>query len=393
MKQIICVPNETTETEYRVAITPKTVSQLTQLGFQVCVQKNAGAKALFEDTAYKESGAEIIANAEELYKKAEIVLALNPPGKIKGSPRNHMYFLKKGSVWICAGIPDEEIINACEKAEIKVFSLVKLPRISRAQRMDVLSSQSNIAGYKAVIMAAHHSHKLFPLMMTAAGTISPARVIILGAGVAGLQAIATAKRLGAIVEASDVRPEVKEQIESLGGKFIEVESTENASDSQGYAKEVSQDYLKKQAAEVRKRLAYADVVITTALVGGKKAPILISEDMVKEMKHGAVIVDMAAVQGGNCACTILGRIITKHGVTIVGHTHITSTSAIDASSMYSNNVSAFLQHITKEGELNLDPDDPLCKDTLITQKLMPAKKDEPSVKTKTKSTKKVGARK
>jgi len=277
--------------------------------------------------------------------------------------------LKDGACWISMLVPDLELetIKKCVKKKITLFSLNLIPRISRAQSMDVLSSQSNIAGYKAVIMGANELGKLFPLMMTAAGTIHPAKVVILGAGVAGLQAIATAQRLGSKVEVSDVRPEVKEQVESLGAQFIDVGFDKNASDKQGYAKQASKEYLKKQTEEVKKRIANADVVITTALVAGKKAPVLITEDMVKSMSHGSVIVDLAAVQGGNCALTEPNKIVVKNGVKIIGYTNIPGTVPIHSTQMFSSNILAFLLNITKEGKLNINNEDYITSSTLITK--------------------------
>ncbi|MBI2129343.1 NAD(P) transhydrogenase subunit alpha, partial [Candidatus Woesearchaeota archaeon] len=258
-----------------------------------------------------------------------------------------------------------EIIKTMADKKITCFSMNLIPRISRAQKMDALTSQSNIAGYKAVIMAANELGKIFPLMMTAAGTLHPAKVVVLGAGVAGLQAIATAKRLGALVEASDVRPSVKEQVESLGAKFIEVPFDKDAEDKGGYAKAASPEFLKRQAEEVSKRVANADAVICTALVPGKKAPILVTEEMVKSMRSGSVIVDMAAVQGGNCALTEPGEIAVKHGVKIIGVKNIPATVPVHSTQMYAKNILNLLLTIINESKIHIDLTDEIVSSSLI----------------------------
>ena len=367
-KLTVGIIKEILDDETRVAATPKTVKQIKKKGFEVIVEKDAGLNSFISNQDYEAAGATIL-NNQEIYSLADILIAINPPEEHPETKKHQIDMLKKESTWISLIMPDFEL-NSIKKAiknNTTLFSLNLIPRISRAQDMDVLSSQSNIAGYKAVIMAANELGKLFPLMMTAAGTINPAKIIILGAGVAGLQAIATAKRLGAQIEVSDVRPEVKEQVESIGGTFIEVESDEQASDEQGYAKQVSKEYLQKQAEEVKKRIKTADVVITTALVAGKKAPVLISEEMVKSMKTGSVIVDLAAVQGGNCALTESGRTVIKEGVKIIGHNNIPATTPIDSTNMISSNIFKFLSLIIKEGKLNLDMEDEIIKSSLVTK--------------------------
>ena len=343
MKTIGCV-KEVLQGEHRVAVTPKSVKQFCEQGCAVIVEQGAGKDAGWEDAAYVAAGA-TIGNPYD----AQIVVGINHPSMQE--KQHQLEMLKPGKAWVSLfDDSDRQANDIMRRRKLEVYALNRVPRISRSQSMDVLSSQSNIAGYKAVIIAALHTQKLFPLMMTAAGTIKPARVVILGAGVAGLQALATAKRLGAVVEVSDVRPEVKEQVESLGGTFIEVPFEEKASDTQGYAKTASPEYLKRQAAEVSRRLSQCDVAITTALVGGKKAPVLITEAMVQQMKQGAIIVDMAAVQGGNCACTVPGKVVGKHGVTIIGHTNIPSLCAADASAMFAQNVFKFVTLLLAEKE-------------------------------------------
>lgn len=361
MKKTIAIVKELDKDETRVVATPKTITEMIRNRFDVLVESG------ISDTEFREAGAKIVSDVETIYKKADIILSINPPKMHPVTHRHQIDMLKDSAGWISLFSPASELdtVKKSIRKKITLFSLNLIPRISRAQKMDVLSSQSNLAGYKAVIMAAFELKKAFPLMMTAAGTIRPAKIIILGAGIAGLQAIATAKRLGAIVEVSDVRPEVKEQVESLGGSFIEVPFDENASDEQGYAKQVSKEYLQRQTQELKKRIAHADAVITTALVAGKKAPVLITEEMVKSMPKGSVIVDMAAVQGGNCALTEPGRTVLKEGVTIIGNTNIPAAVSTDATQMFASNVLAFLLHIAKDDEFDME--DEIVSATIITK--------------------------
>ncbi|MBW7858277.1 MAG: NAD(P) transhydrogenase subunit alpha, partial [Leptonema sp. (in: Bacteria)] len=283
--------------------------------------------------------------------------------------KNELEMMKKGSVFVgfFYGLSNPELAKKAALAGVQVLSMDAVPRITKAQRMDALSSQTNLAGYKAVILAADHLHKIFPLLMTAAGTITPAKVVILGAGVAGLQAIATAKRLGAIVEVSDVRPETKEQVQSLGGKFIEPPQDESLVGEGGYAKEATAEYIAKQQELLKKHICEADAVITTAQVPGRKAPVLITADVVKQMQPGSVIVDMAAGTGGNCESTQPGKVIQEGGVTIVGHTNLPAEMAFHASQLYSRNVQALLEYLTKEGALDLNPEDEIVAGALITR--------------------------
>jgi NAD(P) transhydrogenase subunit alpha len=355
------VPTETTAGETRVAVTPETVKKLVASGHAVRVQSGAGVAASVTDAAYQAAGAEITDMAGAF--GADMVLKVRSPDDAETAR------MKPGTVVIGMLNPfDAAGLQRLATAGLTAFALEAAPRTTRAQSMDVLSSQANIAGYKAVIMAADRYQRFFPMLMTAAGTVKAARVVILGVGVAGLQAIATAKRLGAVIEASDVRPSVKEQIESLGGKFIEVsydtdEEKEAAVGVGGYAKPMPPSWLARQQVEVAKRVALADIVISTALIPGRAAPTLITEDMVKAMKPGSVIVDIAAGKGpggvgGNCPLSEADRTVVKHGVTIVGETNLPALVAADASALYARNVLDFLKLIvTKEGGLKIDLED------------------------------------
>ena len=363
---LIGVPAEIIDGETRVAITPETAKKLKALGHTIRVQTGAGVGASVPDDAYVAVGAEMT-DAAGAYA-ADIVLKVRCPLDAE------MPHVKSGSVMVGMLNPfDAEGLQRMAKAQLTSFALEAAPRTSRAQSMDVLSSQANIAGYKAVMMAADAYQRFMPMLMTAAGTVKAARVVILGVGVAGLQAIATAKRLGAVIEASDVRPSVKEQVESLGGKFIDVpyetdEEREAAVGVGGYAKPMPPSWLARQKAEVAKRVANADIVITTALIPGRAAPVLVTEEMVKAMKPGSVIVDLAAPQGGNCPLTEPGKTVVKHSVTLIGETNIASLVAADASALYARNLLDFLKLIiTKEGALNIDMADDIVAACLMTQ--------------------------
>lgn len=362
---LIGVPKETAKGEKRVALVPETVAKLKKIGYDIVVEKGAGVESGFPDAEYEKEGARIEADTVQVYQSADIILKVERPLD-HPSGKHELEMLKKDSVYIGFYFPMTypDAAKKAAEAGIKVLSMDAIPRITKAQRMDALSSQTNIAGYKAAIMGANALGKIFPLMMTAAGTITPAKVVILGAGVAGLQAIATARRLGAIVEVSDVRPAVKEQVESLGAKYIE--PPEALEGEGGYAKEADEEFLKKQQELLKKHISEADVVITTAQVPGKKAPVLIHEDVVQSMNPGSVIVDMAAGTGGNCALTEPDSTVVKHGVTIIGETNIISTVAHHASQLYSRNIQALLEYLTKEGSLNLDPEDEIVQGALIT---------------------------
>jgi H+-translocating NAD(P) transhydrogenase subunit alpha len=363
---LIGVPLETAPGETRVAVTPETAKKLKAQGHTIRVQAGAGAAAHFIDEAYTAAGAEVTDRAGAF--GADLVLKVRSPS-LDELPR-----MKTNAVLVGMLNPfDKDNLARLAGAGVTAFALEAAPRTTRAQSMDVLSSQANIAGYKAVLIGADAYQRLMPMLMTAAGTIKAARVVILGVGVAGLQAIATAKRLGAVIEASDVRPSVKEQIESLGGKFIDVpyetaEEKEAAEGVGGYAKPMPPSWLERQKVEVAKRVAMADIVISTALIPGRAAPVLITEEMVKSMKPGSVIVDMAAPAGGNCPLTEAGKTVVKHGVTIVGETNIPALVATDSSALYARNVLDFLKLIvTKEGALAIPADDDIVTACMVTQ--------------------------
>jgi NAD(P) transhydrogenase subunit alpha len=357
----IAVLRETKAGEKRVALSPTVATQFIKQGYNCLVETQAGYNSNFSDEAYTQVGCRIVADKTQLLNDADIVIKVNAPQS------DEIALMKNGTVSISYvyHLFNSELVEQLSQKGISAFSMDAMPRISRAQSMDALSSQNNLAGYKAVILGAATVGKIFPLMMTAAGTITPSRVLIFGAGVAGLQAVATAKRLGAIVEVTDVRPETKEQVESLGGKFIEVKG-EGVKVEGGYAKEVSAEYLQKQKEAVNKSLAQADLVITTALVAGKKAPILVTEDQVKLMKLGSVIVDMAVEQGGNCALSEADKTVVKNGVTIVGQTNLPSTLAQNASELYSKNVFNFLTHLSTKDGMKWELDEEITRGTLIT---------------------------
>jgi len=359
----IGIPAETRPGETRVAATPETVKKLAAK-HQLLVQSGAGLQASITDEAYVAAGATIVSAQEAL--GADMVLKVRAPNDAERAQ------IKPGTVVIGMLNPfDADNTGLMAQAGLTAFALEAAPRITRAQSMDVLSSQANIAGYKAVMMAANTYQRFMPMLMTAAGTVKAARVLIMGVGVAGLQAIATAKRLGAVIEASDVRPPVKEQVESLGAKFIDVpyltdEEKEIAKGVGGYARPMPPEWMKRQAELVHERAKLADIIITTALIPGRKAPVLISEETVKAMKPGSVIVDLAAEQGGNCPLTEVGKTVTKHGVHIIGEPNLACLVAADASALYARNVLDFLKLvIDKEDKLVIDREDEIIKATLI----------------------------
>lgn len=360
------IPKESIPGETRVAATPETVKKYVAQGHQVTVARDAGLSANYPNEAYSAAGATIGDQSQAL--GAELVLKVRPPSEEEARQ------MKRGGVLIGMLNPfDRTGLDRLAAAGLTAFAMEAAPRTTRAQSLDVLSSQANLAGYKAVMLAADAYPRIFPMLMTAAGTVKAARVVILGAGVAGLQAIATAKRLGAVVEASDVRPAVKEQIESLGAKFIDVpfetdEEREIAQGVGGYARPMPEAWMKRQAAEVAKRIALADIVISTALIPGRKAPTLITEEMVKSMKPGSVIVDMAVEQGGNCPLSELGKTVVKHGVILVGQPNIAALVPTDASALYARNLLDFLKLvITKEGGFTIPADDDIVTACLVTK--------------------------
>jgi NAD(P) transhydrogenase subunit alpha len=365
---IIAVPKEVLPGENRVALVPDVASKLIKAGFEIKIERDAGLNAGYTNDRYEKAGCKIIDKPEELYSNSQIVLKVQRPLEHPGLKKNELELMKDGTLLVTFLYPlfHFKLAKQCADKGINVISMDMIPRTTLAQKMDALSSQANIAGYKSVIMCANELGKIFPLMMTAAGTIQPARVVIMGAGVAGLQALGTAKRLGAIVEVSDIRAAVKEEVQSLGGRFIEVETTEDMQDAGGYAKEASPEFLKKQKELIFKHVTEADIVITTALVPGKKAPVLVTEEMVKNMRPGSVVLDMAVEFGGNCEVSEKGKTVKKYNVTIIGEPNIPSLVPTHSSEVYSKNILSLLQHISKDGQVNLNLDDEIVKGSLIT---------------------------
>ena len=360
----VVIPKETLDNESRVAATPGSIKELVKAGLSVMVETQAGIKSHISDTDYKNAGASIIESKEELLSKADIVLKVLPP------TLDQIVLLQPKSIVVsfCQTTRDIDTVKALKEQSVTGFSMHLIPRTTLAQKMDALSSQANIAGYKAVLIAASKLGVYMPLLMTAAGTIRPAKVLVLGAGVAGLQAIATAKRLGAQVEAFDVRPIVKEQVESLGAKFIEVDSNnddEGVGDG-GYAKETSEDYKNRQQKLIHDHISKSDVVVTTALIPGKPAPNLIPESMVNSMKPGSIIMDLASENGGNCELTKKDEIITHNGVTIDGSSNIPGSMPVHASELYAKNITAFLTYMIEDGELKLNLDDEIISGSMYT---------------------------
>ena len=360
----VVIPKETLDIESRVAATPGSIKELVKAGLSVMVETQAGIKSHISDSDYKNAGASIIESKEELLSKADIVLKVLPP------TLDQIVLLQPKSIVIsfCQTTREIDTVKALKEQSVTGFSMHLIPRTTLAQKMDALSSQANIAGYKAILLAASKLGVYMPLLMTAAGTIRPAKVLVLGAGVAGLQAIATAKRLGAQVEAFDVRPIVKEQVESLGAKFIEVDSSnddEGVGDG-GYAKETSEEYKNRQQKLIHDHISKSDVVVTTALIPGKPAPKLISESMVNSMKPGSIIMDLASENGGNCELTKKDEIITHNGVTIDGSSNIPGSMPVHASELYAKNITAFLTYMIDDGELKLNLDDEIISGSMYT---------------------------
>ncbi|MDY0242617.1 MAG: Re/Si-specific NAD(P)(+) transhydrogenase subunit alpha [Rhodospirillaceae bacterium] len=367
----IAIPKERRAEEARVAASPDTVKKFVGMGFDVVVETGAGEGASLLDADFTAAGATIAASEEDALKDADVVLKVQRPLTAEEG-LDELALFKPGAILIAhlSALQNKAQVEAFAKAKVDAFAMELVPRISRAQNMDVLSSQSNLAGYKAVLDAAAVYGRAFPMMMTAAGTVAPARVLVLGAGVAGLQAIATAKRLGAVVYASDVRPAVKEQVESLGGKFVEVEAdSADAETKGGYAKEMSEDYKRRQAEKVAETLKKTDIAITTALIPGRPAPVLISEEMVKTMRKGSVIVDLAVEAGGNCPLSEFGKVVVKHGVTLVGHANVPSRLAADSSLLFAKNLLNFvnLSYDKESRGLKINWDDEIIKGTALTR--------------------------
>ncbi|MCA8990924.1 MAG: Re/Si-specific NAD(P)(+) transhydrogenase subunit alpha [Planctomycetaceae bacterium] len=366
---IIGVPKETFPGERRVALIPASVKQLKKLGLELLIECGSGESAGFPDSMYEEAGATVTSSREEVFNKSDILAMVRAATANPDAGQADIERFKEGQVVIaqCDPLWDPPATVALAGRKAIIFALELVPRITRAQSMDVLSSMATIAGYKAVLMAANLSPQMFPMSMTAAGTLTPARVFILGVGVAGLQAIATAKRLGAVVRAYDIRPEVKEQVESLGGKFVEMDLKQESGEG-GYAKEMGEEKLKRQRELMLQVVAESDIVITTAAIPGRKSPILVTADMVEAMPPGSVLIDLGAERGGNCELTESGQTCVKHGVTIVGPCNVASDVPRHASQMYANNITTFLKSIVKDGHLSLDMTDEVIAGTLITYK-------------------------
>jgi NAD(P) transhydrogenase subunit alpha len=363
---IVGAPCEVHASERRVALVPTVLPALKQVGLEVLVESSAGERAGFRDGEYEANGARLAPDRASLFAAADIVVAVHGPG---GAGDADLKLFGPGQILVGLFDPlgKSAVVPAIAATGATAFSLELLPRVSRAQPMDALSSMATIAGYKAALMAAGTLHKLYPLMMTAAGTITPARVLIVGAGVAGLQAIATSRRLGAVVYAYDVRPAVKEQVESLGARFLEIDvGSADAEASGGYARAMGEEFYRKQRELMGGAVADSDVVITTAAVPGKKSPVLITEEMVKRMRPGSVIVDLAAEGGGNCELTRPGDTVEHHGVHVIGPVNLPSAIPYHASQMYARNITAFVRNLVKDGQVNLNLEDPIVRETLLT---------------------------
>src|SRR3989337_1329844 len=364
------IPKEILANENRVAAVPDSVGKMTKGGMEVLVESGAGAASCISDEDYVKAGARIIANSEELFSESDVILKVQKPRLNDKTKKHEIDMMKEGAVLVTFLQPTANLDIVLKLAERKIsaFSMDAVPRISRAQMMDALSSMSTVAGYKAVIMAANAMKKLIPMLSTAAGTIHPAKAVIIGAGVAGLQAIATAKRLGAVVTGFDTRPAAGEQVKSVGGEFIPLNVThEQAEDTGGYAKEQSVEFYKQEQEIIRKQTKDADIVITTALIPGKPAPTLITEEMVKEMKKGSAIVDLAIEQGGNCMLSEQGKEVVKHGVTIIGTSNLPSAMSVHASQLYARNVLNFLYLLAPDKKtINLNLNDEIIKGSMIT---------------------------
>jgi proton-translocating NAD(P)+ transhydrogenase subunit alpha len=365
---LIGVPREIASGERRVALVPEVVSQLTRAGHRLVVERGAGIRAGFTDEAYRSAGCDLADSAEEIYSTAQMILKVQRPGRADVGEAE-LDQMKEGSVLIGLLQPsgDPALFQQLAERHIVACSMELVPRTTRAQMMDALSSQSTVAGYKAVLLAANALQKFFPMLMTAAGTVRPARVLVIGAGVAGLQAIATARRIGAVVEAFDTRPVVKEQVQSLGAKFVELDfHREDAQDAGGYARELSKDHIRREKELIHQRALQSDVIITTALIPGKPAPMLIDAATVAAMQPGSVIVDLAGEQGGNCELSVPGETVVRHDVTIIAPLHISSDLAFHASQMYAKNVAALVVLLAPKGELNLNFGDDIISAVCIT---------------------------
>src|SRR3954465_7544 len=366
---LIGVPREVASGERRVALVPEVVAQLTRAGHRVIVERDAGFRAGFTDDAYRAAGCDLIDRPADIYSAAQMILKVQRPARDDSSGEAELDMMKAGTILIGLLQPcgDPALFQQLAERGITACSMELVPRTTRAQMMDALSSQSTVAGYKAVLLAANSLQKFFPMLMTAAGTVRPARVLVIGAGVAGLQAIATARRIGAVVEAFDTRPVVKEQVKSLGATFVELDMhDEDAQDAGGYAKELSEGHIKREQELIHKHATQSDVIITTALVPGRRAPMLVSAETVRAMRPGSVIVDLAGEQGGNCELTVPGETVVRHDVTIISPLHISSELAYHASQMYAKNVAALATLLAPKGEINLNFSDDIIDALVVT---------------------------
>lgn len=366
---IVGVPKEIYPKERRVALVPAVISNLKKAGLDIVLEAGAGIQAGYPDAEYQEKGARLMESRAELFQSADIIVQFLCHGANDKTGSADLPLMRKGQVVLGFLRPLGTISTLKEIAErgVTSFSVELMPRTTRAQSMDALSSMATICGYRAVVLAADTLPRMFPMLTTAAGTIAPARVLIIGAGVAGLQAIATARRLGAVASAYDMRPAAKEQVQSLGGRFVELPiEAQDAQDARGYGKAQDESFYQKQRELLGKTVAESDVVITAAVIPGKKSPVLVTKEMVERMALGSVIVDLAAERGGNCELTKPDETVVAHGVTIIGEFNLAATVPYHASALYARNVSAFLQHLVKEGKLQMDPKDEIIRETLVT---------------------------
>lgn len=367
---ILGVPRETFPDEHRVALIPANIPSLKKAGYEIRVESGAGEAAGYPDSAYEKSGGVIVEKRAEVFASADVIVQVRGYCANPEAAEADLPLMREGQAYVGFMRPcsNAAYVKTVSQKKIAVFAMELIPRISRAQSMDTLSSMMTIVGYKAVLMAADRLPRMFPMLMTAAGTVAPAKVFIVGAGVSGLQAIATSRRLGAVVKGYDIRPAVREQVESLGAAFVEIEvETAETETKGGYARQMDEAFYRKQRELMGRVVSESDVVITTAAIPGKKAPVLIIEDMVKGMTPGSIVVDVAAESGGNCALTEAGKIITRHDVTIVGATNLPSTIPYHASQLYSKNITNFLLNLTRDGQLALDSEDEIIRDTLVAR--------------------------
>lgn len=374
----IGVPKEIHNNETRIALIPQSVKKLTSKGIDILIEHDAGIHAFFTDADYKDAGGAIIQDPKELYGSCDMIIKINKPEFNEHIGEDEISLMREGTCLVTMLQPatNVDIVQRLVTGKISSFSLDSIPRITRAQSMDILSSMSTVAGYKAVLIAAYNLPKFLPMFMTAAGTVAPAKIFIIGAGVAGLQAVATAKRLGAVVEAFDTRPVVKEQVESLGAKFVTFDLKDEQTEGEGgYAKQLSSDTHKRELEFMESQVKRFDAVITTAQIPGKRAPVLITERAVKGMQKGSVIVDLAADQGGNCELTELGKEVDKYGVKICGPLNLPASMPVHASQMFSKNMESVVSLLVKDGALNLDLNDEIIKGALITHKGVVLKED------------------